>query len=314
MIYYLVTSQHSYTVRHYLRSWSSGQELARTVQVVPYSALPGNLDMPGGAYVFSDLERLGPRQRELASGVWDRLAAAGDAVRLHNHPLRSLRRFELLSCLSERGQNRFRAHRPTAPGQPWRYPVFVRHEREHTGNLSSLLHSAEEVRVVLLKLILDGHDLSDLLVVELCDTADEEGIYRKYSAFRVGDRILPRHVLFSRQWMQKDLDLLEPAHREEIRAYCRTNPHREQLLSLFELAGIDYGRIDYSVLDGQIQVWEINTNPIVVRPPDEYAAETLAFHDAFARLFGEALGALNVRTSPTARIPMGWQSVAVWGS
>ena len=312
MIYYLVTSQHSYTMRQYLRSWPSGQELARMVQVVPYSALPGNLDMPGGAYVFSDLERLGPRQRALAADVYERLASAGDAVRLHNHPLRSLRRFELLTHLAERGQNRFRAHRPTAPGQPWRYPVFVRHEREHTGSLSTLLRSAEEVRVVLLKLILDGHDLSDLLVVEFCDTADAEGIYRKYSAFRVGDRVLPRHVLFSRSWMLKDLDLLEPPHREEIRSYCRTNPHREEILSLFDQAGIGFGRIDYSMLDGRVQVWEINTNPLVLKAPDQYAADTLPFHDAFGQLFGEALAALNVPTSPTLRIPMGWQSAPVW--
>lgn len=310
MIYYLVTSQHNYAIRQYLRSW--GQELAKVVQVVPYSALPGNLEMPVGAYVFSDLERLETLQLTLAADVWERLAAAGEVVRLHNHPLRSLRRFELLTRLAERGQNRFRAHRPSAPGQPWRYPVFVRHEREHTGNLSPLLHSAEEVRSVLLKLVMDGLALRDLLVVELCETADQDGIYRKYSAFLVGDRVLPRHVLFSRNWVQKDLDLLDASQREEIRAYCRQNPHEAQIRAIFREAGIDYGRIDYSLLGGELQVWEINTNPLVMRPPEEYPVETHPFHADFAARFGEALAAINVPTSPVLRVPMGWKTTAIW--
>lgn len=310
MIYYLVTSQHNYAIRQYLRSW--GQELAKVVQVVPYSALPGNLEMPVGAYVFSDLERLETLQLTLAADVWERLAAAGEVVRLHNHPLRSLRRFELLTRLAERGQNRFRAHRPSAPGQPWRYPVFVRHEREHTGNLSPLLHSAEEVRSVLLKLVMDGLALRDLLVVEFCETADGDGIYRKYSAFLVGDRVLPRHVLFSRNWVQKDLDLLDASQREEIRAYCRQNPHEAEIRAIFREAGIDYGRIDYSLLGGELQVWEINTNPLVMRPPEEYPVETHPFHADFAARFGEALAAINVPTSPVLRVPMGWKTTAIW--
>ena len=34
---------------------------------------------------------------------------------------------------------------------------------------------------------------------------------------------------------------------------------------MFQIAGIDYGRIDYSMLDGEPQVWEINTNPTVLK-------------------------------------------------
>jgi hypothetical protein len=47
----------------------------------------------------------------------------------------------------------------------------------------------------------------DLLVVEFCDTSGPDGIYRKYSAFRVGSVILPRHLMFSRHWKIKKPDL-----------------------------------------------------------------------------------------------------------
>jgi len=306
MIYFLLTARHNYTIRQYLRSW--GRELTSRMQVIPYSALPANRELPAGTYVFSDIERLTAVQRPLVEGVWERLAKAGDAVRLLNHPGRSMRRHRLLRSLHERGLNRFNAFPPNEPGQPWRYPVFVRKENEHTGSLSALLHDREAVEKALLTLIMDGHDPRELLVVEFCDTADGEGVYRKYAAFRIGDEILPRHVLFSRNWVLKDVDLLEPAHREEVKAYCRENPHEEQLRAVFELAGIEYGRIDYSLQGGAIQVWEINTNPVVMRPPAEYPAATLAFHEAFAKRIGEAFVHIDSPNRSAIRIPMEWDA------
>src|SRR3546814_10272912 len=42
-----------------------------------------------------------------------------------------------------------------------------------------------------------------LLITEFCDTQDDRGLYRKYSAFNVGGRIIPRHLHFSRSWQVK---------------------------------------------------------------------------------------------------------------
>lgn len=52
--------------------------------------------------------------------------------------------------------------------------------------------------------------------------------------------------------------------REEIE-YIRTNPHRDALAKIFRIAGIDYGRIDYGLVDGTVQTYEINTNPRLPR-------------------------------------------------
>src|SRR5262249_37550000 len=49
----------------------------------------------------------------------------------------------------------------------------------------------------------------------------------------------------------------------EQQEYLEANPHRSWLAGLFQLAGIDYGRIDYSLLAGKPQIWEINTHPTV---------------------------------------------------
>jgi len=45
-----------------------------------------------------------------------------------------------------------------------------------------------------------------------------------------------------------------------------SNPHESWLRETFALARIDFGRIDYGLLDGVPQVWEINTNPTLARP------------------------------------------------
>jgi hypothetical protein len=48
---------------------------------------------------------------------------------------------------------------------------------------------------------------------------------------------------------------------QEDLEFVKTNPHAEQVMEAFQIAGLTWGRIDYGVLDGRIQVWEINDNP-----------------------------------------------------
>jgi hypothetical protein len=115
----------------------------------------------------------------------------------------------------------------------------------------------------------DDGDLSDLLLVEFCDTADAQGVYRKYAAFRVGDAIIARHLFFSHHWHVKSAELQDAASLQEERDYVTMNPHSEMLRPIFDLAGIEYGRVDYALHDGRIRVWEINTNPTILAPPRE---------------------------------------------
>jgi hypothetical protein len=68
--------------------------------------------------------------------------------------------------------------------------------------------------------------------------------------------------MISDSWIVKyGLKNLPPELVEEEQAYVTDNPHAEQLLKIFDLAQIDFGRIDYCVANGRIEVFEINTNP-----------------------------------------------------
>lgn len=92
--------------------------------------------------------------------------------------------------------------------------------------------------------------------------------------------------------------------REE-RAFVESNPYADQLGRIFGLAGIEYGRIDFSVKDHVVETWEINTNPSVGPSrhkitPDEFAAVRQPIRDLFSQRFHAAFSALDCPASPLA--------------
>ena len=293
MIYYLVTAEHSYTMESYLQSW--GRKLIDRIQLLFYEELPKLRRLPAGTYIFSDLERLSPQQKAFAAEVWKQLAATGNGVRLLNHPMRCVLRYQLLQALHESGQNDFRAVRATEARALDRFPVFIREENEHTGNINGLLRNQDEVDEALANLVTQGYSLDSLLVIEFCETSDSTGVYRKYAAFMVGGTIVPRTLIFGHDWCLKVTDLGTEEMLREERDYREQNPDEPWLRKMFNLAGIDYGRIDYGLLGNKPQVWEINTNPMVLLLPKEYTPVHLPAQKEFARCIIPAFEALDCR-------------------
>lgn len=300
MIFYLATREQGFTVGDYLKSW--GSSMAPLLKILAYEALPTIL--PRGTYIFSDLERLTSAQVAIAGEIWEQLSQAGDGIRLLNDPRRALRRYELLRTLHEAGLNRFAVYKAMAHDIPFRFPVFLRRESEHTANLTPLLRSEEEVDRAIVQAVMRGVEPRDLLIVEFCDTSADGQEFRKYSAFRVGDRIIPRHLIFGHNWVLKYPDLLDPDKLAEERRYLEENPHEEALGHIFEVAQIEYGRIDYGVLDGHLQVWEINTNPIVMLPREKYRREHLPAQEHFARQIRAAFEAITSGAQAGSMVPI----------
>ena len=77
--------------------------------------------------------------------------------------------------------------------------------------------------------------------------------------------------------------------KEELE-YIEANPHAEVLRRAFDLARIEYGRADYGVVDGRVEIWEINTNPYVIRPEYTRQEERRPALAAFAERFNRAVG------------------------
>ena len=251
MIRILLTRRHKYPVRRFLRG--RGRALRGSLRFRTYDQrLPRW--RRDGTWIFADIERLHGDLRERVARFHNDLAPQ----RRLNHPLRSMRRPEILLSLREGGINTFGSDPVDA--EPDRWPVFLRGSHDHRGNLSPLLENGDAYRAAAMELPEDR----DVLHVEFLDTRCDDGLYRKYSAFRIGNRIVPRHIFFGREWMLKDAHHVDASTVAEELEYIHANPHEEELRRIFDLARIEYGRIDYALLDGRPQVWEINTNPMIM--------------------------------------------------
>jgi hypothetical protein len=300
MIHYLVTERHTEPMRLFLQSW--GASLAARLRIITYEALLAGAErLPerGGSYIFTNLgsiSRMSPQARSAICDLHDRLVRTHGADKVLNDPARSLRRYDLLRHLHERGINAFNAYPATEPAVRARLPAFLRYESLSIFDQPVLARDPEQYEAQLRGIKWRCGSLAGFIAIEFCDTVDSTGLYRKYGAFVVGDRIVPRHIFFSRNWHIKFADLAEPTMIEEELAYLHGNPHADALLECARLAGISYGRIDYGLLDRRPQIWEINTNAGLASSPQASAPARRPALLRFVTMFADALEDVDSKT------------------
>ncbi len=298
MLRFVLHAGHHDTLAPYARRWAG--ELGRRIEIVSYDELFRATRVPRCVHVFADSERLNDGDRELAAQVWESIRRGAPDLKLMNHPLRSMCRYELLRTLHETGVNRFDVYRLTEARKPARFPVFLRGENDHAGPETGLIESQVELDAVVEALVRDGKSRGSRLVTEFCAERNDDGLYRKYGAFYIDGEVLPRHAMQSREWVVKaDTRILNDAQWAEERRYLELNPHADWIRRVFEIARIDYGRIDYGVVDGLPQAYEINTNPTII------PAENSKLSPSGERFTAEFALALE-RLEATALAPRNW--------
>lgn len=264
MIYYLCRARSSQTIGWFLPHVP--RALRKRVRVLTYERLFRDLSIRPGHMIFTDMDRLSQFELEIAAATAESVAASAPEAKILNHPARFLQRFELLEMLWHAGVNPFRAARLELPLPALRFPVFIRREGDAEGPESGLLHDQEALADALAALGHRGTPLRGRLAVEYCARADQGGIFRKYGAFRIGDRILPQHIQFSDNWMVKrNSNKLAQSYADEEMAYITQNPHADELLRLTDMAHAQFGRVDYTVIDGRVVIYEVNSNPTFPR-------------------------------------------------
>lgn len=270
MIVFLVHGSHAYT--HELLVGAGSFEL----RIVPYRRILRAPRLRTATYVFTDFDRLHPWELELAGRLHKQLRAAG--AKVLNDPARVRQRFSLLRTLKERGVNDFDVWRVEDTRRPDRYPVFLRREWGHRGAISDLLHDEEQARSAVEAAVARGIPARDLLLVEYRAEPVREGLFRKLGAYRVGDRIVSALPMHQTSWSVKlgQPVISDPALYDEAHEIVTTNRYAAELWPAFEAAEIEYGRADFGLAGGRVQVYEINTNPHVKLPshPISVAEET----------------------------------------
>lgn len=290
MILYIATPNNLDTIGHLIEEWVP--DLAGLIRTLRYDQLVDVESLPSATYLFSDLARLREPAREIVNSFADRVALAGH--RIVNDPRAAKGRYELLRSLFESGRNPFNAYRLSEFPREVRFPVFVRLERDHSTSESLLLENQADLDEYLILALLHGLGPDDLLVIEFEDVADERREYSKFGAFRVGGQVLPRHLLRGPHWAQR-VALRSPSYQlfEDEREYCESNPHRQEILDIFNFAGLEYGRIDYSIKGGKVVTWEINDNPMPMSARSTYTPEHLPHQERFAEALAAALHTLD---------------------
>lgn len=295
MITFLCAADNFVPLKRYFREW--GRPLRPRFKQQAYEKLPSPEKMADGTYVFCDVDRLDAGNIDIAKTTYEQLSRRGDKVRLLNSPFASLPRFPLLRSLHAQGINDFNVHPvDTAPGLI-RFPVFIRSSAQHKGAFSEIIQDTEKLEQELTRLAGDGHDMQDLILVEYLETVQKD-LYRKYAATRLGDRMIAHHIMFERRWEVKGPSLDEPGMLAEEREFQLGNPHRDMLLKVFDIANIQYGRIDYAMHNGRMQVWEINTNPTLLYPRDHYTEEQMPAKLWFTEQFNNALIGIDDKSPP----------------
>ncbi|TPL03120.1 MULTISPECIES: hypothetical protein [unclassified Mesorhizobium] len=294
-IYYLCTQRHAYTIGVFLGYYHHG--LGDLLRIIPYEKIDRLGRTATGNFIFTDFERLSAAQLQAASQLHQSISAQDPAALLLNNPAKVPGRFDLLKRLEAAGLNAFDVHRLDDRHAIRRFPVFVRWESRHDPPLTGLLDSAGALDAAIAGLPPKIRRNPDLMIVEYGAVPSSDGRFRKYSAYKVGPTIYPQHCFINENWYIKfPSTRFTEADRAESRAYVAENPHASQIERAFDLAGIDYGRIDYGIVDGRVQTFEINSNPTVLaRPPNWDAAVN---YSKYAEMHAHALRALLRPPSP----------------
>ncbi|MGV7221935.1 MAG: hypothetical protein ACQ9MH_10440 [Nitrospinales bacterium] len=255
MVTFLTTARHRYTIDKYLKLW--GVSLEQGVRVLPYELLFCLGSVTRGTYIFTDLDRLSPKHLKQAAR-WYKILKEQKATVL-NDPAKFVGRLDLLQLLFREGHNHFNAytlsHRHEA-----RFPLFLRFDAGHDGPITDLIYDSESLEVEINRLR-KSLQSPEPIVVEYLNYKEIDQRHYKYSHFRMGSKIIFAGMVCGQSWCLKGMedydDLIED---RELKA-SEMAIHNQTLMDRFEAAGIEFGRIDYAIVNGQVEVFEINTNP-----------------------------------------------------
>ncbi len=255
MVTYLSRWDHAYTLKFLKRE--------KLFKPLSYDEAFRAKSLPLGTYIFTDLDRLGAWELELAAIVYRVLKQAGAPV--INDPAKVKTRYCLLKALHCDGLNAFQVYRPSLGELPELYPVFVRRDHFHSGVLSELIEDEKSLREALEKISNDGIPDSNLMVVEYAAEPTREGLFQKHAVYRIGDHYFRDLTVNQNHWMAKYGELGvagEALYQEELDNMPHV-PFLDTIRQVFDIANIEYGRVDFGIVAGKPQFYEINTNPFV---------------------------------------------------
>ncbi len=223
--------------------------------------------LPAATYIFWHIDRLDPAERRIAAKFYRHINGLGAGWRALNDPARAKGRLGVLETLHRAGINAFAAYPVSDGAMPARYPVFLRRNTMSTAILTGLIETPEALRAEIDRLVGEGEPEDDLLIIEYATEPFRDDIFRKMGVYRIGDAYIPYVSLYQRNWIVDDGEarLLTHEEHEREREELHNYPYLDVARRAFELCHIDYGRLDFGLVGGVPQIFEINFNPHLQR-------------------------------------------------
>lgn len=105
------------------------------------------------------------------------------------------------------------------------------------------------------------------IAVEFIDVRGEDGMYRKYRYFTIGDEGIPSTLMISTDWEVRDNKnrrMNDGILAEEIAYFSVEDPNHHLLQQARKALGFDFMAFDYSYdNEGKLVVWEPNPFPVL---------------------------------------------------
>lgn len=294
MIVFLVSAQHTYTLDEVV-----GDHDGLRVDIMTYGQLLQVKTVPRATYVFTDLDRLPTELLRTAAIAYRQMRRQG--VSALNDPARVLSRYGLLRALHRRGFNAFNAYRAEEGVAPSRWPVFLRSEGDHAAPMPELYADAESLGRGIAAAVDQGVPFSRLLIVEFAAAPVAPGLYRKYACFRMGGVDFGHTCVHDTQWIAKigQTGIAPPEFYDEEVGFIRDNPFGPMVAEAFEIANIDYGRADFGLVGGKVQLYEINSNPHIEFALDHPHPARRESYRLFKQTYLDALRAIDTKPAAT---------------
>lgn len=287
MIYYVATPDHLYTIGDYLLVDIPAKARSE-LRMIGYPSLFAVKSPPSGVYILTDYERLTNEEIEKLKHTVNTLLSASLNSLILNHPQSVLERIDMLKAQHAASINNYSVYRFGDDLSGGRFPMFVRWSDKHKGPATGLLYNAEEVHDAMAFLATQAPSrVNKIFAAEYCAEPNSQGQFVVYGGFRAGKDVLGSNRNLSETWDESQIWNLLLTNAQSVDEYinesldfARNFPHSPELNRAFEVAGVDYGRADYAVVGGRVNIYEINTNPRTVRT-------------SFPRLFEQSVLFLN---------------------
>lgn len=133
------------------------------------------------------------------------------------------------------------------------------------------------------------------LAVSFVDTRGADGLYRKWRVYVVGGRVIPCHLMVSREWLVNFEHRMDTeATRAEVRDFLAGDTLVPDVQAAVEVLGAPFVGLDYSFRrDGAPIFWEANRTVSMAGDDGPHGYDHLTVRQC-ARAWGEALAELCV--------------------